>query len=310
MLETIPGPSISPRRQLAQGLSCRPLRKQISHLIDVYFSEQILWQRLQELPQQFSHPEPRPWPQIDWQGVHPDQIVDIELPVFLSILQGAIDTEAPIRDYSQTSRRYLEPLHPAMARYVGGEVGPEGKLLAVGLWEKEERRHTPALLKIYRQLSGAAILPTGRQVRAYTPGSDPCSDLYSHGFHRIATEYGAACLYLWLMAHCTGPLEAVLAELTRDEVNHMTTFWGFGTWFFPESSLWKVMGKVFQPSAQPSHLLRTLKRMAGVLAWSDWSLTNKFSFGFTCIQVLYRLWHWQRSLTPKNLEAVLGAIAK
>jgi hypothetical protein len=42
------------------------------------------------------------------------------LDIFLSIIKGALDTEAPIKDYTQTSRQYLEPIHPSMARLVGG----------------------------------------------------------------------------------------------------------------------------------------------------------------------------------------------
>ncbi len=61
-----------------------------------------------------------------------------------------MDTEAPIRGYTQTSRQYLEKLHPQMARFVGGTVGKNGELLELGLWEKEERQHTPALIKITR----------------------------------------------------------------------------------------------------------------------------------------------------------------
>jgi hypothetical protein len=290
------------------------LQKNIIHLIDTYCSEQILERHLQELPQQFKHPEPRAWPLIPWHDIHPNQISGIDLDLFLLILEGAINTEAPIRDYTQASRQYLEPLHPAMADYVGGKIGAAGQVISLGLWEKEERRHTPALLKLYRQLSGDTILPTPHTARPHLNSSTPREDLYRHGLHRVATEYGAACLYLWLMAHCTGPLAAVMAELTRDEINHLTKFWGFGTWFFPETSLSKVMATVLQPRnqpiAQPHNLLPTFQRMAVVLAWSRWSLLNKLSFGFTCSLVLHRLWGWHRRLAPATLIALLGEIKK
>nr|ADO19036.1 hypothetical protein Nfla_2902 [Nostoc flagelliforme str. Sunitezuoqi] len=164
----------------------------------------------------------------------------LDAEVFLSILIGAMDTEAPIRGYTQTSRQYLEKLHPQMARFVGGTVGENGELLELGLWEKEERQHTPALIKIYTQLTGEKITPKLRTVRGYLPTDDAYEDLYRHGLHRIATEYGATCLYIWLMAHTTGALQDVLEELAQDEINHMTKFWGFGVWAFPDTGLMRI----------------------------------------------------------------------
>ncbi len=280
-------------------------RQRLTHLINQYFSPTVLCDRLQDLPQQFAFPRPRPWPVIAWNNVNPAQVIGIELEVFLAILQGAIETEMPIRDYTQTSRQYLEQLHPAMAKFVGGEVS-EGQLLSPGLWEREERRHTPALTKIYTQLAGTEIAPIPHNAKPYLAGLDPRTDLFRHGLHRVATEYGAACLYLWLMAHSTGPLQAVLAELVKDEVNHMIKFLGFGVWFFPEFSVRQAIATLLKPSQHPSHLLRTLRRMTAVLNWSGWSISNKLSFAFTCCSVLHCLWGWSQSLTPEDLENILG----
>ncbi len=281
------------------------LHKRLTALINQFFAQTTLCDRLQDLPQQFAFPRPRPWPVIAWTEINPEQVVGIDLEVFLAILKGAIETEMPIRDYTQASRQYLEQLHPAMAKFVGGEVSADGQLLSPGLWEREERRHTPALTKIYSQLVGVEIAPKPHAARPYRADIDPRTDLYRHGLHRIATEYGAACLYLWLMAHSTGPLQAVLAELTKDEVNHMTKFLGFGVWFFPEFSVRQAIAVLLKPSRHPSHLLRTLRRMTTVLNWPGWSIPNKLSFAFTCCSVLYRLWIWSQTLSPDYLESVL-----
>lgn len=178
-------------------------QRRIKSLVDCYLCFEKLNNRLQDLSIQFEDPQPRPWKLIDWQTIHKDQIIGIDLDVFLSIIVGAIDTEAPIRGYTQTSRQYLEKLHPKLARFVGGTVDEDGNLLELGLWEKEERQHTPTLLKIYQQLTDKKIAPTPHNVREYKPSDNPYTDLYRHGLHRIATEYGATCLYLWLMAHTT-----------------------------------------------------------------------------------------------------------
>ncbi|MBD2020730.1 ferritin-like domain-containing protein [Leptolyngbya sp. FACHB-36] len=290
-----------------------PLQPRLKVLLDHYFSSAHLNDRLQDLPHQFQHPQPRPWKPIHWQAIAPDQIVGIQLPVFLAILKGAIDTEAPIRDYTQTSRQYLEPLHPCMARFVGGVAATDGTLLELGLWEKEERQHTPALVKLYSQLTHETAIPQPHAVRQYQPSSDRISDLYRHGLHRVATEYGAACLYLWLMAHTTGPLQAVLEELVLDEINHMTKFWGFGVWAYPNSSLTQISWTVVQAmkgrvTYQPdrSSLFGTLHRMTTVLGWRTWSAANKLTFAFTCFYALRLLWRWSQELTPATLQDLFG----
>ncbi|MBD2440052.1 ferritin-like domain-containing protein [Nostoc sp. FACHB-110] len=286
-----------------------PTQYRISALIDDYLAVEKLHNRLQDLPVQWQNPQPRPWKIIDWQQINRDQIIGINAEVFLSILIGAMDTEAPIRGYTQTSRQYLEKLHPPMARFVGGTVDGDGELLELGLWEKEERQHTPALIKVYTQLAQEKITPKFRTVRGYLPTDDPYEDLYRHGLHRVATEYGATCLYLWLMAYSTGALQDVLAELLQDEINHMTKFWGFGVWAFPDTSLVRVgktLIKTRSANYQRNNLIRTLRRMMATLNWSAWSLTNKATLIFTFTQTMRRLWVWHNSLTPEYLSTVFG----
>ena len=116
------------------------LQQRIQFLIDTYLAVDKLGDRLEDLPIQFAHPQPRTWKPIDWQNIHQNQIIGINLEVFLSLVIGAMDTEAPIRGYSQTSRQYLVNLHPQLARFVGGIV-ENGHLIELGLWEKEERQH-------------------------------------------------------------------------------------------------------------------------------------------------------------------------
>ncbi|OUL34447.1 hypothetical protein BV372_13655 [Nostoc sp. T09] len=284
-------------------------QRRIRSLIDRYLAVEKLRDRLEDLPIQFANPQPRPWKSIDWQAINSNQIIGIDPEVFLSILIGAMDTEAPIRGYTQTSRKYLAKLHPEMARFVGGSVGEDGELLEPGLWEKEERQHTPALIKVYTQLTGEKITPKLRTVRGYLPTDDPYEDLYRHGLHRVATEYGATCLYLWLMAYTTGPLQDVLEELAQDEINHMTKFWGFGVWAFPDTGLMRIgrtLIKTRSQNYQRNNLMRTLRRMMGTLNWNAWSLSNKGTLLFTFSYTMLRLWSWNNSLSPKYLQDLFG----
>ncbi|MFN6569748.1 ferritin-like domain-containing protein [Dendronalium sp. ChiSLP03b] len=284
-------------------------QRRLRSLIDGYLAVEKLQDRLEDLPLQFENPQPRPWKPIDWQAINRNQIIGIDAEIFLSILVGAMDTEAPIRGYTQTSRQYLEKLHPQMARFVGGIVGQNDNLLELGLWEKEERQHTPALIKVYTQLTGEKITPKHRTVRGYLPTDDPYEDLYRHGLHRIATEYGATCLYLWLMAHTTGPLHDVLEELAQDEINHMTKFWGFGVWAFPDTGLMRIgrtLIKTRSQNYQRNNLMRTLRRMMGTLNWNSWTLTNKATLIFTFSYAMRRLWIWNNTLTPEYLQDLFG----
>ncbi|AUT00085.1 hypothetical protein CLI64_06660 [Nostoc sp. CENA543] len=281
------------------------IQQRLRSLIDNYVATEKLQERLEDLPTQFTNHQARPWKHIDWQAINRNQIIGVDPEVFLSILIGALDTEAPIRGYTQTSRQYLEQLHPQMARVVGGTVGEDGELQEIGLWEKEERQHTPALLKVYTQLTGEKITPKLRTVRGYLPTDDPQEDLYRHGLHRVATEYGATCLYLWMMAHTTGALQDVLEELTKDEVNHMTKFWGFGVWAYPDTGLIRITRTLIKTRSQNyerNNLMRTLRRMMNTLNWKAWTFSNKATLLFTFIYTMHHLWKWHNTLTPQYLQ--------
>ncbi len=284
------------------------IQQNINSLIKNYLASKELHERLKDLSSQFNQPQARAWKPIDWQSINYEQITGIDSQVFLSVLVGAMDTEAPIRGYTQTSRQYLEKLHPQMAQYVGGTIDENEKLI-LGLWEKEERQHTPALIKVYQQLTGEKITPKLRTVRGYLPTENPYEDLYRHGLHRVATELSATCLYIWLMAHTTEALQDVLEQLAIDEINHMTKFWGFGVWAYPDTSAIKITKTLIKTRHQKytrNSLIRTLKRMMQTLKWNSWSFTNKSSLLFTFSFAIHQLWIWNNTLTPKYLNEIFG----
>jgi hypothetical protein len=281
----------------------------IQDLIEIYFSQTYLTDRLQELPQQFIDPQPRRWARIDWQSINPQMIIGVEPQLFLAILKGAIDTEAPIRDYTHTSRQYLDPIHPLMAEFVGGMVDEAGNR-STGIWELEERRHAPALMAIYYQLSGEKIKPHPKQARAYQPTDCPGDDLYRHGLSRIFTEYGAACLYLWLMGHSTGAVRQVLAEMLQDEINHLTKFWGFGIWLYPYPKGQRFIHSCRQllPRKSPTgNLLKTYRRMMSVLHWDKWNLQHRWQMILTFYLVITRLLTWHHRQNADTLVQIFGS---
>ena len=311
----------------------RQTQRRIKTLVKQYLSTDYLRDRLADLPTQLENPMARPWPIIDWKGITTDHIIGLAPDTFLQILLGIINTELPIRGYSQTSRQYLESVHSGLAYFVGGKVDKNGTLLEKGLWEREEERHGPALVKVYRQLSGTKPPLNPHEPRDYTPSTEHFDDLYRHGMHRVATEYSATCLYIWLMAHTTGPLQQVFLELVKDEINHMTKFWGFGMWLFPNEHRGAMIRKVIvsqlvslfpcldqQERAKVdqdeedgdvdmsfmARMLHTLRRMRGELAWAQWSWQQQWEFFYTFIRAMIRLNAWSRSLTPTYLDELLG----
>jgi hypothetical protein len=281
----------------------------IKELINLYLSQPHLTDRLEDLPQQLNHPKPRKWALIDWQSINHNQIIGIDTQLFLAILKGSIDTEAPIRGYTQTSRQYLAPIHPAMAKFVGGTVDEIGNLQTRGLWELEECRHTPALIAIYHQLSGEKIQPTEKIARPYQPTNCPSRDLYRHGLHRILTEYGATCLYLWLMGHSTGMLRQALGELVQDEVNHLTKFWGFGVWLYPQPQGCRFIyscQQLFPYQSPGNSLLKTYRRMMSVLHWNEWKWQHRNEIIQTFYLVMKILLVWHKSLNSTDLDRLFG----
>ncbi|ELS02085.1 hypothetical protein Xen7305DRAFT_00017960 [Xenococcus sp. PCC 7305] len=297
--------SYRPIMDLAGEVCFKPtfwqIKARVNHLITKYLSYQIICDRLEDLPVQFNNPQPRSWPSIDWSTITSEQIIGIELEVFLKILQGTFDTEAPIRGYTQTSRQYLEPIHPTMARFVGGTVDEQDKMLELGLWEKEERRHAPALMKIYQQLTRQKANPNLRKPKIYQPSANPQLDLYHHGLHRIATEYSAVCLYLWLMSRTTGTIQQVIGELLEDEINHMSKFWGFGQWLYP------IPPKSKSRMRGLKHLATTMNRMTRVLHWDSWAMTHKIELIYSFSFVFKQMQGWSNCLTRDYLQSIFAS---
>ena len=287
-------------------------QKPLQEMIQKHLTPEILSSHLEDLPGQFQAPCPRPWGPIDWNAIQAKQITGIDPLVFIAVLAGIADTEAPIRGYTQASRQYLTPEHPQMAEFVGGVINEAGQLLSLGLWEKEERQHAPALQKLYTQLTGLKLRLVPHEPRPFQPTGNSQLDLYHHGIHRTATEYGAVCLYLWLAAQTEGPLKAVLEELLIDEINHMTKFWGYGLWAYPQASGLQVLKTLAAKALKNARdkksgsLLHTLRRMIETLHWKAWSYRNKAAFFWTFCLVLKQMYGWSRRLTPSYLEHLFG----
>lgn len=280
------------------------IRARINRLIKRYFSLEVLSDRLADLPTQFENPHQRPWEPINWQAVNRNQIIGIEPELFLKVLAGAAEIETPIRAYAKESWDYLQAIHPEMARFVGGKFAEDGSTLEVGVWEKEERQHAPVFSKIYQQLTGEKIKPKPNTVQGYQSSGNLQKDLYKHALSRMATEWSATSVYLWLMAHSTGELQKAIAQPLQDEVNHLAKFWGLARWAFGDSFLTRLKGT-------SKNLIELLKHHQGERTHGDDILKLEYAvyaveLTFTFARLMVKLRRWNAQLTPDYLESLFG----
>ncbi len=279
-------------------------RARINYLIQRYLSLNILTERLLDLPQQFENPQQRPWQKIHWQAINNSQIIGIEPQLFLQIIASAVEIETPIRSYSQESRAYLQKVHPQLARFMGGISDENGKIIEVGIWEKEERQHAPVFSKIYQQLTGEKLSVKPNTVIGYQPTGNVRAQIYNHGLGRISTEWSAASTYLWLMSHSTGALQMAIAQPLQDEVNHLAKFWGITRWGFNDSIFQQVIDSI-------SRLIRLLnhhqqERSFGRNIFNFSHLKHGIEIGYTLMRVMIQMCRWNYHIKTDALNQVFG----
>jgi hypothetical protein len=283
-------------------------RARVNRLVDQFLSVEVLSDRLSDLPSQFSTPHQRPWDTINWKQVNAAQIIGVDPHLFVQIISSAAEIEAPIRGYAQESWDYLHHFHPQMAQFVGGEVSPETGHQSVGIWEKEERQHTPVMRKLYQQLTGEVFQPKPNAVAGYKPGENPIDEIYQHLCSRISTEWSAIAVYLWLMAHSTGQLQQAIAQLLQDEVNHLAKFWGFSRWAFGSSSVAQfktALGDIFALVQHHRGDRTNGKEMlsAGQILHQ---LPRLIEIGFTFVRVMIQIHAWDKELSRSYLKHLFG----
>lgn len=283
-------------------------RARINELVDNYLAINVLSDRLSDLNEQFVCPQPRPWQPINWRAINQEQIIGVEPEIFLQLIAGAAEIEDPIRGYAQESRCYLEQIHLPMAKFMGGMLTKETKILELGVWEKEERQHAPTFQKIYQQLSGKKLQPKPNTVKGYQPTGEPWQDVYRHTLSRISTEWGATSVYLWLMAHSTGELQSAISQPLQDEINHLAKFWGFSSWAFAESYFNQLKGST-------KNLIILLKHNQSERTQGNDLINKAFSLNnlvlileltFTFTRVMVRLRRWDKELSRSYLRHLFG----
>jgi hypothetical protein len=281
-------------------------RHRINRLVDRYLSAQFLSERLSDITTQFVNPHARPWDRIDWSQISPDQIVGVTPNRFIQVIAAAAEIEDPIRAYSQESFGYLQPIHPQMARFMGGVFTPEGQVVELGVWEKEERQHGPAFRKIYQKLTGEKLEVKPNSVTGYQPSTDPYQDAHRHIHSRISTEWGALSIYLWLAAHATGELQQALVQPLQDEINHLAKFWGLSRWAFNNGYVGQVRGSIRSLLYLTQHHKEERSNSQELLHLDPEQVQMSLEIAFTLTRVMVRLRTWNRELSPSYLRHLFG----
>jgi hypothetical protein len=276
--------------------------RQINALTNDYLSLGILYSNLQDLPKQFVNPQPRFWDEINIDSININQIVDIDSNLFINVIASAAEVEAPIRDYAVESRDYLQACYPEMAKFMGGDTF-NGKI-KLGVWEKEERQHLPIFAKIYQQLTSEKLEPKANTVQGYESDEDFKQAAYYHVINRIATEWGATSIYLWLATHSTGELQQAILQPLQDEINHLAKFWGFACWAFDDNYPTRLSLVSRQLLALANHNKQERTQSNNILAGSSSIYTVEL--GFTFIQVIRKIQYWHYTLNRNYLERLFS----
>lgn len=302
--------TVHPKPTLDLAGYCHPqpnyfhTKQRLKYLAESYLAPQVLTQRLQDLPQQFEQPRQRPWERFDWRAISAEQIVGVERDLFASLIAASAEVEAPIRDYAQISRAYLQAVHPQMSRFISGSYDDEGKRIEVGVWEKEERQHAPTFCKLYQQLVGERFTPHSNTITTLEPETDPGEDLYRHAIRRITTEWSAVSLYLWLMAHSTGALQQAIAQPLQDEVNHLAKFWGMTRWGFADQTFNRLVGMTAQFVQMFDHHQGDRTTSSEILQIGNLRYGAELTYIFT--RVLRQMCDWNKHLQPEILQGLFG----
>lgn len=280
-------------------------RARINYLLERYLSQDILTERLLDLPQQFENPQQRPWQKINWQAINHSQIIGIEPKLFLQVIASAVEIEAPIRSYSQESWGYLQTAHPPLARFMGGVTDENGKIIEVGIWEKEERQHAPAFSKIYQQLTGEKLQQKPNTVHGYQPTGNVRAEIYNHGVSRISSEWSAVSIYIWLMSHSTGALQMAIAQPLQDEVNHLAKFWGITRWGFGDAVFRRVIGSIYRLIRLLNHHQKERTSGQDIIKFSH--LKYGIEIGYSLMKVMTQMCRWNYHLKADALNQVFGS---
>ena len=104
----------------------------------------------------------------------------------------------------------------------------------------------------------------------------------------------------------------VFQEILQDEINHLTKFWGFGLWLYPNKNTISIVANEGKLDANcyrnyMSRLISTFRRMMIVLHWNSWRSIDKIELIYTFICVFQQMRSWSNSMNTGNLQQIFDS---
>ncbi|MCC6277744.1 MAG: hypothetical protein IT289_07520 [Oligoflexia bacterium] len=245
----------------------------------------------------------RPWDKVPLSEIGPRQVEHFTPEEFANIARAAMEIEIPIQGYSFQSGNGLRTILPSLSRFMGLHAEEHnfrlenGRDYCHGGWCSEENRHSGALARVSKALTGRDPDKSNPNQVASVPVTDDGA-LY-HLDSRGSTEWNASSGYFVLGGHASGPLLAFVKNFLRDEIKHATIIGGARKYLLgdrPNNRLWAHIKKA----------LNELKEQGGERAGGNF-ITNPVTIieaVFTHVWVEYRMRQYISTLPLRTLQEV------
>jgi hypothetical protein len=278
--------------------SPKQMQKRIADLVAHYLATPTLGANLGDLPLQFEKGNPRKWEQM---SLHKHSTADIQKMVvgvepalFAAVAAQAAGIEDPIGQYAKESEAYMRTNFPPMAAFMAGT------------WKHEERRHMGVFKMAAEKITGQKIDVVANPVKPYTEveGMTSADLAYKHALSRTATEWAATSMYLWLMAHSTGPLQQAISQPVGDEINHLCKFLGYTKWAYGNSFLERAIGSAESLGGLVSQ--QEGRKAEGSAIDLRASLLHGPEVASVFLRVIKNVRDFDNTLTPEMLNGLFG----
>ncbi|MGK7925725.1 MAG: hypothetical protein AB4290_10845 [Spirulina sp.] len=313
----------------ARPLSC-PTKARIKAFIDRDLSLEILSDRTFELSFHYNASPCHPWQPLDWDAISLEQVIDVSGELFLAAIAVSVEVQTmPI--HSRQIWERLPGITPQIASFLGRAIDEEKNWVELGLWEGEERQHSAIFRQVYERLTGE-ILPVSEDF-LFAPATKLKPDRYL--FQCVIAKWITTSVYLWLMSHSTGELQAAIARVLQDDIGHLAKFWGILRLRWGDSAPPPLsedldrLSQAFCSPQDPKNLsilpsfplsfddvemtepetdhsdvplaINACDYLAAILQFSD---SYRLEIGFTLLRTLRQIWRWNQSLTAEDLSCL------
>ena len=279
------------------------IRERINFLIKKYLSAGVLYSYLHDLKLYLKTPERGQSKYIDWGKINLGQVSGVSNDLFIDKIMNAAKLETQNHDFETEIRDYLQAVNPQIACFLESnstDRSMDAQALVKATEEKEEYQGLLLFRKIYKQLTGDELQLQGYAVNRNEFKGNLQEEIYNYALNRIANEWSAISIYVWLMAHSTGELQRVIVQPLQNEVSHLVKFWGISYWAFSDSFLSRLQNITKNLTNLIKTHQRQDERKSEILELNYALHSVEVTFTFT--SVMMQLYQWHKTLEHLYLE--------